>query len=128
MQRGWIGPSKGVNIKFQLYDYIKDEILFETAEVFTTRVDTLYGVTFIGLSYEHALAIKLIDKKDEPKYLIKLEELNQKKQKDKKLEVKKNEKTKEGIKLHNYQAIHPLTHEKIPIFLCEYVLPVQILY
>ena len=57
MQRNWIGKSKGATIKFKIKNF-EYEI-----EVFTTRPDTLYGVTFINLAPEHELVLKIAEKK-----------------------------------------------------------------
>ncbi len=57
MQRNWIGKSKGAKIKFKIKNF-EYEI-----EVFTTRPDTLFGVTFMNLAPEHELVLKIAEKK-----------------------------------------------------------------
>ena len=53
MQKNWIGKSKGATVKFQVTDSQ------EFIEVFTTRPDTIYGVTFLGISPHHNISKKL---------------------------------------------------------------------
>ena len=56
MQRNWIGKSIGVTIKFDLGEFIEGEFI----ETFTTRIDTIFGVTFIVLSPEHKILKSII--------------------------------------------------------------------
>lgn len=57
MQKGWIGLSQGTEVLFELYDKETGQTVKDlTIPIFTTRVDTLFGVTFLGLSFEHPLS------------------------------------------------------------------------
>jgi len=56
MQKGWIGYSEGANIHFGVHDLQTGKNIKDSIEVYTTRLDTLYGCTFLALSYEHPLA------------------------------------------------------------------------
>lgn len=111
MQRNWIGRSEGVDVSFPVLD------LDEKIEIFTTRPDTIYGTTFMALAPEHPLSEKLAIKNDL------YEEFKRFKEKVLKLsEIDRvsTELTKEGLFLNSY-AINPLNHEKLPIFVANYV-------
>ncbi len=110
-QRNWIGRSEGAEIDFQ----IKDSS--EKITVFTTRADTLYGVTYIVLAPEHRLIAELpIENKKEVEDYIK-------KSKDK-TEIDRTDATKEktGVEVKGVVAINPATGEEIPIWIADYVL------
>ncbi len=111
LQRNWIGKSEGATVKFTLD---KDKSI----EVFTTRPDTIYGVTALVLAPEHPLAESLLvnDKqKDFEAY---------QKQVAAKTNVMRSQ-GKESAKTAFFTgsyAVHPLTSEKIPVWLADYVL------
>ena len=108
-QENWIGRSEGTIVKFKYRDIF--------LEVFTTRVDTIYGVSFISIAPEHPILneiLKYSNNKSEIENYIRIA-LN-------KSEIeRKTQKKKTGIFTYEY-AIHPLTNEKIPIFVADYVL------
>jgi len=56
MQKGWIGYSEGANLHFDVFDSENKNVITNGIEVYTTRLDTLYGCTFLAMSYEHPLA------------------------------------------------------------------------
>ena len=112
-QINWIGRSEGAVIPF----LIKDGV--EKIEVFTTRADTLFGVTYLVLAPEHPLLHVLkesIKNWDEVKQYIDRSE--------KKTEIERTdaEKEKTGVELRGVCAIHPGTKKEIPIWLADYVL------
>lgn len=112
MQVNWIGKSRGAAIKFAL------ENLDEELEVFTTRPDTLFGVTFVTLAPELPIVEKLIEgyeKADEVRAFV------EKTRNMDRLDRQSETLVKEGIFTGAY-AIHPLTGEKIPIWLGNFVL------
>ena len=112
-QINWIGKSVGAEVDFKLSD------LDDTLKVFTTRPDTLYGVTFMVVSPEH----KVIDKyKDEIKNYN--EVLKYKEEASKKSEIERTDATKEktGVKLEGIYAINPVNGEKIEVWTSDYVL------
>lgn len=111
MQRNWIGKSEGAEIKFYLPEIEKDLI------VYTTRPDTLYGATFVSISPEHPLATEIAEKKG---FKNKLEKFIEKGRKERK-KIESGLVEKEGIFLDTY-AIHPLTQEKLPVFIANFVL------
>lgn len=110
IQKNWIGKSVGTEVNFKLEDG-KD------LTVFTTRADTLYGVTFIAIAPEGDLAKTLItedNKKEAEKYInetIKVSEI----------ERQFTDRPKTGVFTGSY-AIHPLTGKKLPIYIADYVL------
>lgn len=112
MQANWIGKSRGAAVKFGLSD-MEGEL-----EVFTTRPDTLYGVTFITLAPEHPIVEKLIagyEKADEARAFV--ERIRNMDRLDRQSETLE----KEGFFTGAY-ASHPLTGERIPIWLGNFVL------
>lgn len=109
MQRNWIGRSEGTSVRFQLKD--SGEII----EVFTTRPDTLFGVTFLVYAVQHpAVAAFIQGTKHEEEYQRFLKRVSA----SKKLDVQKE---KEGFFTGRY-ALHPLTGAEIPIYASNFVL------
>ena len=107
MQKNWIGESSGAELFFKIAT--SNHII----NVFTTRPDTLYGVTFIALAADHAFIEKCDDNvKNFAKELLLL------KDKDEKTSSKKISK---GI-FTNFYAIHPITGKKVPIWIANYIL------
>ncbi|MDR0740059.1 MAG: leucine--tRNA ligase [Mycoplasmataceae bacterium] len=110
MQRNWIGRSEGALITFETT--VKTNI-----EIFTTRPDTIYGVTFICVAPENALVEKLTtneNKKSITKYVA-----DAKTKTD--LQRKELQKNKTGIFTGSF-AINPFNNKKIPIYVADYVL------
>ena len=111
MQKNWIGRSEGAKIIFK----IKDSDL--TFEVFTTRVDTLYGCSYCVLAPEHPLVKKLVSKEQEAavnEYLKMVESKSD-------LERTELNKDKTGVFSGRY-AINPINGEEVPIYIGDYVL------
>jgi leucyl-tRNA synthetase len=112
MQRHWIGRSEGARLSFAIKNKSGKEL--GQIEVFTTRLDTLYGVTFMALSTEHPLII------EEAKRDAKLNDFCKSIAAQSREERLMNE-TKEG-RLTGLCAIHPFTGESLPVFAANYVL------
>ena len=109
MQENWIGKSKGMVFQFE------NSVIDKPIEVFTTRPDTIMGVSFIALSSEHEITKrKLPENKD---LQLWIEEMSKVKsaEKDQALQEKK------GFFLNEF-AYHPVTKEKIPIWVANFVL------
>lgn len=109
-QRNWIGKSEGALVQFKV-DGTQDSF-----PVFTTRPDTLFGVTFMVLAPEHPLVKKITptNRKSEVDAYVE--------KSARKLEVERKAATeKSGVAL-GASAIHPITGEKIPIWISDYVL------
>lgn len=111
MQRNWIGKSEGAHITFPLVGFS------EGIEVFTTRIDTIYGATFVVLSPEHPLSRKLVAGSPRRK---EFEEWIDRTIAD--IRLKRGEELeKEGIDTGR-KAINPFSGEKIPVWIANYVL------
>jgi len=118
MQENWIGRSSGLQFKFDLSDESKEKLnnKFDGYEVFTTRPDTIYGVTYSALAPEHEIV----------NYMIKNNLLDEEtKQTIQKMQsVLPRDRAalpKEGVYL-GIDVIHPLTNQKIPVWVANFVL------
>ena len=111
LQRNWIGKSKGANITFNVEnsDY--------TFDVFTTRVDTLYGVTYVVLSPEH----ELVDKITTKEYKDVVEDYKETASKMSEIDRMAVTKEKTGVFTGTY-AINPINKKRIPIWISDYVI------
>ena len=111
MQRNWIGKSVGAKVRFQIENHPNQ------LEVFTTRPDTLFGVTFMTLAPELELvkAITTAEQKEVVEAYI--EKSAQRSERDRMADVK----TISGVFTGAY-ALHPLTQERVPIWIGDYVL------
>lgn len=114
MQTNWVGRSEGVEIEFDISEYGLDQNSLRT---FTTRVDTIFGVTFLVLAPEHDLVTQLTT--DDHKHEI--EEYIQKTQLETEIERLSTDKEKTGVFTGAY-CINQLNGERIPIFIADYVL------
>lgn len=110
-QRNWIGKSEGSSLKFKLQNS-KDEI-----EVFTTRPDTVFGVTFLTLAPESDLVAQLTTAEQKQKVDAYIHYAKNRSERERQADVKKVT----GEFTGSY-CIHPFTNEKIPIWVGEYVL------
>ena len=108
-QKNWIGKSEGMNFSFKVKSK-ESEI-----QVFTTRPDTIMGVSFIAISASHILAKEVSEDRTDIKNFIE----KQKSLKQSEADFAKQE--KEGIFTDLY-AIHPFTNEQIPIWIANFVL------
>ncbi len=116
MQRNWIGRSEGLEFEFKLDEESQAKVGSEGFEVFTTRPDTIYGVSYAALAPEHPIVQKLIEKDLlEPK--IKEAILRMRNQSAR----ARQQAEKEGYFLGIY-AIHPLTGQKVPVWVANFVL------
>lgn len=118
MQENWIGRSEGLEFSFKLTDESKDKLnhRFESYKVFTTRPDTIYGVTYSALAPEHPIVQELINSNklsDEKIKIIK--DMQKVSERDRVTQ------DKEGISL-DIDVIHPLTGQKIPVWVANFVL------
>ncbi len=111
MQKNWIGRSEGAHVRFGL-DGTSQEI-----EVFTTRIDTIYGATFLVVSAEHPVVADLIagPKKKELGAWVARTVAEMRKRRD------IGETEKDGVDTGK-KAVNPFTGEKVPIWIANYVL------
>lgn len=117
MQENWIGKSEGLEFSFKFDDESKEKIDgIPGFKVFTTRADTIYGMSYTALAPEHSVVKKLLSKNllDEETTQKVKNILNQNPR-------ERQESDKDGVFLGLY-AIHPLTNEKIPVWLANFVL------
>jgi len=118
MQRNWIGKSVGASVKFPINkDTAHSQLTADYIEVFTTRVDTIFGVTFLVLAPEHELvpALTIPDQKA----VIDAYVAQSKKKSE--LDRMSDTKTVSGAFTGGY-VINPVNHELVPIFIADYVL------
>ena len=109
MQKNWIGKSKGLNVNFVSEDGP------EIFTAFTTRPDTIFGVTYIAISINHDLATDLSQNdKSIKKFITKY-------QKQKLSEETSAKVEKDGVFTGKY-CLHPITQKKIPIWIANYIL------
>ncbi|MEM6846311.1 MAG: leucine--tRNA ligase [Bacteroidota bacterium] len=111
MQRNWIGRSTGCELNFKVQD---SDI---TLTAFTTRVDTIFGVTYITLAPEHELISKLTTADQQEKVSAYVETAVNRSERDRMADVK----TVSGVFTGSY-AINPLSGELVPIWVADYVL------
>lgn len=111
LQKNWIGRSEGLEIFFDLPLYSK------TIKVFTTRPDTLFGVTYLVLAPEHDLVDLITTEEYRNKIVAYREEISSKDD----MQRTDLNKEKTGIFTGAY-ARHPITEEEIPIWIADYVL------
>lgn len=111
MQKNWIGKSVGAEVDFDIVGHD------EKMKIFTTRPDTLYGVTFMVLAPEHPLVKELITPEHQAEvdvFMDKLQYLS---------DIERNSTTleKEGCFTGSY-AVNPLTGKNVPIYIANYIL------
>ncbi|WP_425637472.1 leucine--tRNA ligase [Algoriphagus yeomjeoni] len=111
MQRNWIGKSIGADVVFQVKD--SDQ----TIKVFTTRVDTIYGVTYLALAPESDLAAALITEDQREKAEAYIEVAKNRSERERMSDVK----TISGAFTGSY-AINPFNGEEIQVWVADYVL------
>lgn len=112
MQRNWIGRSVGASIKFQVADHADQEI-----EVFTTRPDTLFGLSYVVLAPELDLVNELVT----PEQAAAVKEYQEQTSRRSDLERTDLNKDKTGVFTGAY-AINPVNGQEVPIWISDYVL------
>ena len=113
MQKNWIGKSFGTEVDFRLQLENKEEIIIPA---FTTRADTLYGVTYVVLAPEHEL-VKNIILVDNPSIKDTVEAMIN----EDKIARTSEDKEKEGVFTGKY-VVNPINNELIPLWIANYVL------
>ena len=110
-QKNWIGKSEGALVKFPLESKLKD---FEYLEIFTTRIDTIFGVSFMAIAPEHPLAKEVSEENQAVKdFLEKMSHISTRE--------RGTASVKEGVFTGLY-AINPANGKKIPIYVANYIL------
>ena len=110
-QRNWIGKSEGASLEFKIQN--SDD----TIEVFTTRPDTVFGISFLTLAPEHELAEKITTSEKKQEVEAYIAKARNRSERERQAEVN----TVSGVFTGTY-AIHPFTGEEIPVWVGDYVL------
>jgi leucyl-tRNA synthetase len=111
MQKNWIGRSEGTQIKFKIDGYV------ESVEIFTTRPDTLFGVTYMTFAPEHSLVEKITT----PAQRQTVRDYIEKARKISDIDRTSTEREKTGVFTGAF-AINPVNDEKVPVWISDYVL------
>jgi leucyl-tRNA synthetase len=112
MQRNWIGKSEGARVKFPL------EQGSESIEVFTTRIDTIYGATFVLLAPEHPLVAGLAERSTDPGSFRKQVQAFRAQDRTARMS---GEIEKQGFDT-GFRAINPFTKQPVPVWIANFVL------
>ncbi len=112
MQRNWIGKSVGAEVSFALEGHPNQFI-----KVYTTRLDTIYGVTFMVLAPEHELVEQLITPDHREEVMTYVEKAKNRSERERMADTK----TVSGVFTGSY-CINPFNNEKVPVWLADYVL------
>ena len=112
-QENWIGKSTGAFVNFKLKE------VEETLRIYTTRPDTLFGVTFMVMAPEHPLLDTYADKVENMADVLAYREECAKKTEFERTQLVKD---KTGLKIKGLSAVHPITGKEIPIFISDYVM------
>ncbi|MBQ9318017.1 MAG: leucine--tRNA ligase [Bacilli bacterium] len=117
LQRNWIGKSEGIEVNFDIVDGNNNKIA--TSSIFTTCIETIYGITFFVMAPEHHLIDKI------KMYITNYEEVKEyQKQTSYRSELDRisNQKDKTGCILEGIKAINPINGQKAPIYISDFVL------
>jgi len=116
-QRNWIGKSEGMQVEFKLVDANNKEI--GMVEIYTTCIETIYGVTFITLAPENNLLDELKN------YISNFDDIEKYREKTSlrsEFDRLSDNKEKTGCKVEGIYAINPLNNEKVELFVGDFVL------
>ncbi len=110
-QENWIGKSVGAFVDFKVEN--------DKLKVYTTRPDTLFGVTFMVIAPEHDIIEKYKDKISNIEEIYKYKDITKKKTEFERINLTKE---KTGIKIEGISAINPINNKEIPIYVADYVM------
>ncbi len=116
MQRNWIGRSEGARVKFPIADGVTATA--ESIEIFTTRIDTIYGANFVLLAPEHPLVDRFASESDDPAAFRARVAAFRSQDRTARLT---GEIEKEGFDTGR-RAINPFTHAPVPVWIANFVL------
>lgn len=114
MQKNWIGKSVGVKINFALKKPIEE---FNHLEIFTTRIDTIFGVSYMAVAPEHPILKKIKPSKEKDQVDKFIQKVNHMSDMD-----RENPNLKEGV-YTGINVINPFNKEEIPVYTANFVLP-----
>jgi leucyl-tRNA synthetase len=118
MQRNWIGKSTGASVRFPIEKSAHTiQLSNHFIEVFTTRVDTIFGVTFLVIAPEHELVAELTTPAQKAEIQAYIEQTKKKSELDRMADAKTVSGAFTGSFVHN-----PLNDELIPVYIADYVL------
>lgn len=118
MQRNWIGKSVGASVKFPIEKTAATaDLKADYIEVFTTRVDTIFGVSYLVLAPEHELVAALTTPAQQADVLNYIAQTNKKSELDRMADTK----TVSGAFTGSY-VVNPVSGEKLPLWIADYVL------
>lgn len=115
-QRNWIGKSEGMTVAFPL---VSGDKKIGQIEIYTTCIETIFGVTFVTLAPENALIEEISE------YIVNFDEVKKYQEETRfksELMRKSNINEKTGVKLEGIFAINPITRDKVPVFSADFVL------
>lgn len=114
MQKNWIGKSYGLQCRFSLESSAKERSGIESLEIFTTRPDTIFGVTYCAIAPEHPLAKAMFDhlSTQQQEQIIAMQNTSAR---------DRASAQKQGVDL-GIKAIHPITGDLLPIWVANFVL------
>ena len=117
LQRNWIGKSEGMQVSFDIVD--EDNNIIDNVDIFTTCVETIYGITFLVMAPEHNFIEEHKNK------ILNYDEVYEYKKKTSyrsELDRKADQKEKTGCLVQGVYAINPINNKKVPIYLADFVL------
>ncbi len=117
LQKDWIGRSEGTQFEMPIYYGKEFQALKEKLEVFTTRVDTVFGMTYVVISTDHPLISQITI----PEHKEEVEKYIREAKSKMELERQVTEKEKTGVFSGSY-ALNIFNEQKIPIYISDYVL------
>ena len=117
LQRNWIGKSKGVEVSFDIVD--KDNNKLTNASIFTTCIETIYGITFMVMAPEHKLIDELKDFISNYDDVIKYKKQTMYRSEFDRIS---DQKEKTGCIVEGIYAINPVNNKKVPIYIADFVL------
>ena len=115
MQRNWIGRSEGVEMTFKVADTLNEDGNEESFDIYTTRPDTLMGVTYVALAAQHPLALAAAE--NNPELTAFIHECKSSKTTEADMAVMEKKGVDTGLK-----AIHPISGELVPVWAANFVL------
>jgi len=117
MQRNWIGRSEGVEVSFSVAGDAQKA--YPKLNIFTTRVDTIFGVTYVVVAPEHEIIGKL---KDYIKNFSEVEDYASVAMQKTEIERTAEDKEKTGVRLEGVEVINPVNRKSVPVYVADYVL------
>ena len=115
-QRNWIGRSEGMTVKFPLFAGDKK---IDDVEIFTTCIETIYGVTFVTLAPENSIIEKASEHITNYSEVKNYQTIAKNKTE---LDRKASQDSKTGVKLEGVYTVNPITNDKVPVFVADFVL------